>query len=407
MQFENLGVPKPTWNRISMVKLNFERLHNERYRMNFALLASTIALFTTQQDVPTKTFTEPYLGMQFTYPTTWVMEKTTTPTLTGSKKPSKRKPKVDKSRTLFLIPIENSLNKAELEVVRTEYHASIDLWQTIQLRESELDKTQIVRQWEQDILGVPMLFSRIDLGQKGGGNSAIVGLFYTRSSFKLLLRLTAPTSEIDKVTYQFNKMLETLRYTDGKLPQEDDPSIDLDPVGKKLVPVAPTPRIIDAPTKGPKVLFKAPVTADLVVSTRKITLRLPQSWVPEQAKDNVVDLKEASLTAPLHLQVFSSLDSDLAPTALLKLAAKDLNEYTTVASREDSSQKINSAGCTVATVWREGKSSSGDLIVGHASGSMGEYYFLLTYRQTDKALAKADRKVIEALLKQISLETNP
>ena len=287
--------------------------------MKIALLATALVLFTAHQESPTKSFTEPYLGIQFNYPKTWTIEKTTTPTLSGNKVNPKRKPKIDKTRTLFLLPIDNSVNKAELEVVRTEYHASVDLWQTIQIRESEINKTQVVRQWEQDILGVPMLFSRVD---SPNGRTAIVGLFYTRTSFKLLFRLTAPSTEIDKVTFEFNKMLETLKYIDGSLPKEDDPSVTLDPIGKKPQPVVPVARVIDAPSTGPKVPLKAPVTANVVVSTKPVMVRLPEGWTAENMKDNALDIKESTLSVPMHVQVFSVLDSDPAPTALIKLSAK-------------------------------------------------------------------------------------
>jgi hypothetical protein len=375
--------------------------------MKFALFATALTLIAVQQDATTKTFTEPYLGIQFNYPKSWSIEKTTTPTIAVSPTKSKRKPKLDKTRSLFSIPIEDSINKAELEVVRTEYHASIDLWQTIQLRESDLDKTQVVRQWEQDILGVPMLFSRVDSSAHGAQTTAIVGLFYTRTSLKLLLRLTAPSSEIDKVTYEFNKMLETLRYVDGSLPKEDDPSINLEPVTKKLQPVLPTPKVIDAPSVGPKVPLKAPITADITVSTHNVMLRFPEGWSVKNTKDNTVDLVSANVSVPLHLQGFSTLDSDPPTTALLKLSAKDLGDFVKVGSREDTAQKVNAAGCAVSGVWRIGQSSSGDLVTGEASGAMGEYYFLVHYRQTNIVQYKADRKAIELLLKQISIETAP
>ncbi|MDR3692410.1 MAG: hypothetical protein P4L46_23710 [Fimbriimonas sp.] len=375
--------------------------------MKLALLATAVALMIGQQDSTTKTFTEQYLGIQFNYPKTWTIEKTTKPTLTTAPSKSKRKPRIDKSTTLFSIPIANSMQKAELEVVRTEYHASIDLWQTIQLRESELNRTQVVRQWEQDILGVPMLFCRIDSTTRGTQLTSIVGLFYTRTSLKLLLRMTAPSSQIDSVQYEFNKMLETLRYVDGTLPQEDDPSINLEPVAKKLQPVMATPKVIDAPPTGPKVPIKAPVATDLVVSTHKVVLRLPEGWSVANANGNTIELHSADVGSPVRLQAFSTLDSDPAGAALEKLAAKDLVDFGKVTSREDTASKVNAAGCSVAAVWRTGQANGGDLVTGEAYGSMGDLYFLIHYRQTDVSNYKAERKAIEQMLRQVSIEMAP
>src|ERR1700733_13543235 len=188
--------------------------------MKIGLLLVAAGLLTIRQDVPTATFTEPFAGFQFNYPKTWSVVK-----------PKKHK---DGSHTTFSIPIEGSSDTGELDVDRTDYHASIDLWQTIQLRANEQLHRQVVRQWTQEVLGVSMLFSRIDYTERGTPMSSVVGLFYTRTSLKLLLRVTSPTANFDKVFYEFNRILETLRETDGKLPQEDDPSVDLAPVTKKL-----------------------------------------------------------------------------------------------------------------------------------------------------------------------------
>ena len=87
--------------------------------MNTALLAAVLTLLSPVQESSTKTFTEPYLGIQFNYPKAWTIEKTTQPTLNVRKVNSKKKPKNDVTRTLFEVPIPNSMNHGELEVVRT------------------------------------------------------------------------------------------------------------------------------------------------------------------------------------------------------------------------------------------------------------------------------------------------
>jgi len=361
-------------------------------------------MIAVQQDTPTRIFTEPYLGLQFSYPKTWTIEKTT---LSMDETVTKGKVKKDNTRTLFSIPVQNSSNKGELQVVRTEYHASIDLWQTIQVRENELEKRTLVRQWDQDIMGVPMLFSRTDYTEHGTAMSSILGLFYTRTSYKLLLRLTAPTADFDKVAYEFNSMLETLRTVDGKLPKEDDPSIDLEPVTKKTPQAPLPPHSLEPVNKHPKSLAKAPVAIETVVSTKKVILRVPEGWSAVGAKENMLELKSDGLNVPLHIQLYSTLDSDLPDVALIKLSANDLPLFSKVSSREDTSQKANSAGTSISTVWRVGQADSGYLVTGEASAAMGQYYLLLTYKQTSGIAYKTERKLIEALLSQVSIEPAP
>lgn len=361
--------------------------------MIIALLFATVTGFYKQQDVPTAVFTEPFVGMQFNYPKTWQLVKS-----------KKRK---DRDRTTLVIPVEGTSDTAELDVDRTDFHASIDLWQTIQLRANEQLHRKVVRQWSQEVLGVSMLFSRIDYTERGTQKSAVVGLFYTRTSEKLMLRLTSPTEDFDKVFYTFGKLLETLRQTDGKLPEEDNPSIDLAPASGKPEKAPITPHAIDSTSKSRKVTYKAPFTVEVVVSTRKITFRIPEGWTAENVKDNELDLKEPNLTTPLHLQFFSTLDSLPPIQGLTKFSAKQLASFNTVDSREDSNPSPNRAGCTVATVWRLGKNAQGDIITSEAMGSMGDYYFLSSYRQTNKTESKADRKLIDALLKLVSIEPVP
>jgi len=360
-------------------------------RMKIALLLAAICGLSFSQDVPTATFTEPFAGFQFNYPKTWTITKTK---------------KKESWRSVFSIPLEGTSDKAQLEVDRTEFHATTDLWQTIQLRANEQLHRQVVRQWSQEVLGVPMLFSRIDYNDRGTPTSAVVGLFYTRTNEKLLLRLTSPTASFDKVFYEFNRILETMRQTDGKLPQEDDPSVEFT-VEKKMEKAPVTPHVIDAAKTTPTSKVKPPVVVDLVVSLKKVNLRMPLGWSSAKVKGNTLDLTESTLSEPLHVQLFSVLDSDPAMTALTKLSASFLDQFKTVTTREDTNPVANKAGCTVASVWRIGKGDQGDIVACEAMGSMGDYYFLLTYRHTNRASYKTDRKAIDLLLKQVSIELAP
>jgi len=360
--------------------------------MKIALLLAAVCSLSFQQDVPMATFTEPFVGFQFNYPKAWTITKT------------KRK---ENWRSVFAIPLEGTSETAQLEVDRTEFHSSTDLWQTIQVRANEQLHRQVVRQWSQEVLGVSMLFSRIDYTDHGTPTSAVLGLFYTRTNEKLLLRLTSPTTSFDKVYSDFNRVLETLRQTDGKLPEEDDPNVEL-VVDKKLEKAPVEPHALSSTTTGKKTKVKAPpVTVDIVVSLKKVMLRMPLGWTAEKIKGNTLDLREATLSAPLHVQLFSILDSDPAMAALTKLSASHLDDFDKVATREDSNPTANQAGCTVASVWRLGSNAKGQIVTCDAMGSNGNYYLLFSYRQTDRTQYKPDRKLIDLLLKQINLESAP
>jgi hypothetical protein len=361
--------------------------------MKTALLLAAIGSLCLYQDVPTATFIEPFVGFQFNYPRTWTIVKS-----------NKRK---DRDRTSFSIPVEGSSSKAELDVDRTDYHASIDLWQTIQLRANEQLHRQVVRQWTQEVLGVSMLFSRIDYTDHDVAMSAVAGLYYTKTSQKMFLRLTSRTADFDKVFYEFGRVLETLRQLDGKLPEEDDPTKDLAPAPRKPELADLGPHAIETAKAHKTKETKAPVAVDIVVSTRKVTMHIPEGWAASNVKGNTADLSETSLSHSLHVEGFSLLDSDPAPAALVKLAAMHLDSFSKVYSREDSGPTTNKAGASIAAVWRIGDSAKGPLQTCEAMCALGDYYFLVTYTQTDKVQFKADRKLIELLLKQASVELAP
>jgi hypothetical protein len=361
--------------------------------MKIALLLAAVASLSFAQDVPTATFTEPFAGFQFTYPKTWTLAKATK--------------KKDSWHTIFSIPIEGSDTKGELDVDRTEYHASIDLWQTIQLRANEQLHREVVRQWTQEVLGVSMLFSRIDYTEQGVPMTSVSGLYFTKTNQKLFLRLTSRASDFDKLFYEFGKVLETLRQLDGKLPEEDDPTKELAPAPKKPELADISFHAIESAKTAKTAYFKAPTTADIVVSTRKIVFRMPTGWAPDKVKGNTLELTEPTLSSRLHVEFFSLLDSDPAQVALTKLAASHLDQFTKVANRTDVGPNTNKGGCSVALVWRVGESTKGPLMTCDAMGTMGGYYFLMSYSQTDEVQYKADRKLIELLLKQVSIELAP
>jgi hypothetical protein len=144
----------------------------------------------------------------------------------------------------------------------------------------------------------------------------------------------------------------------------------------------------------------------LTVSTKSIILRVPEGWRAEEVDGGKLVLKHENLSAPLKLELHSTLDSEPAQNALFKLSSESLGDFTAVTRREDTSKEANKAGCLITTVWRTGKSANGDLVVHEAAGVQGEFYFLSSYRLTNAAVLPAERKLIESFLSQVSLQTS-
>ncbi len=354
--------------------------------MNIALAA--VALLTLAPQQEPSVFTEQFLGLQFTHPAGWKVSKK------------------EKDRTFISIPVSGSTEPAELQVIRTDFHADKDIFQAVQLRINEQMKRQVVRQWEQDILGVPMLFTRINFQDKGVSKSVLTGLFNTRTSLKMLVRLTSREADYDAVSYEFHQAMETLRTTDGKIPLADDPGIKLDPAPKKPVALPPPAKVIDGDKKVVESV-KPTQTAEATVSLRKVKLLYPEGWTAEPAEGNKLVLKHPEVRDPLVVELYTTLDSDPPQRALFKTSTASLALFTQVTAREDKAAAVNKAGATISSVWRTGKTEKGELASYEAAGSEGEYYFLTSYKQTDMALYRVERKLVEALIDLLTLEPMP
>ena len=351
--------------------------------MKLALLTAALLFAAPQQD--TSVFTEQYLGLQFTHPAGWKVTKK------------------EKDRTFIAVPVSGSTEPAELVLIRDAYHADKDLFQTIQLRINEKLKREVARQWEQEILGVPMLFTRLNYTQDGIAKSTLVGLFYTRTPLKMHVRLTTRQSDYDNVAYEFLQALETLRTVDGKLPTPDDPSIKLDAPPKKPTPLPPPPKILDDGSKTNSVV-KPTQSQEVTVSERKVNLRYPEGWTVVETLGTKVVLKHADLILPLVIELFSTLDSDSPQKAVFKTSSKSLNEYLQVASRDDKAGQLNKAGANITSVWRTGKTADGEMATFEGAGAADSFYFLLTYRQTDMSVYRNERKIIDALVDLLTIE---
>ncbi|AIE87040.1 hypothetical protein [Fimbriimonas ginsengisoli] len=352
--------------------------------MMIPLLAAVFAL-APQGTAANATYTDDYLGLAFNIPPGWSLVRKT------------------KDMTRYSLPIEGSSTPAELEIIRAPFHSSKEIWQTIQLRTNETLHREIVRQWEQDVIQVPILFTQINWSDKGTAKTTLTGLYFTRTPLKMLVRLTSPPADFDKVRYEFQTALETLHTTNGTQPVEDDENIKFD-VTKKIQPAPPKAKVIDSGKRNAK-LVKPKVAVPLTVSTKSVTLRIPDGWSATDISDGKLTLHHAKLSAPITVEVRSVLDSEKAGTALLKQAAVTLPDFEAGVKRLDTEPKPNAAGCSVSTVWRIGRGKDGDLITFNATGEQSDFYLLASYRITSKAALKGDQNLIKDLFDKIALET--
>ena len=358
---------------------------------------------TTQTPVQTPvqapkvvTFNDTHLGLLFDHPPTWVVEK---------HKKSHTTSKSEQGVTVMTLPTASSPNGATLEIFHARFASTPDIWQTVQERSNEQLNRTIDRQWQQDILGVPLLLTRISYTDKGASTTTLTGLLYTRTHEKLLFRLTGPTPDFDNVQYAFTTAMQTLRTVDGVMPVEEDPDHPL-PAAKKGDPL-PAPRIpIMQDVKPPKP-YMAPNTLKLVISARPVVFRYPNDWEVEKTAGNVVTFKGDDLSAPVTLTFQSDLDSDTPANTLMTLTSQDLSLFDSVTLRLDTPSAANRAGCSISTVWRTGKTAKGHLYTFQATAQEGDFYVVADFHGTDEDSAKDDKKTLEKFLSMVSLQAKP
>jgi len=350
-----------------------------------ATLLAIVAALVPMQD--TAKFSDPFLGLEFTHPATWKVQKK------------------QKDRTVFALPIEGSSETAELEISRTPFHSDKSIWQTLQVRANETMQREIVRQWEQDVLQVPVLFTQVNWTDKAGSNrTTLSGLYYTRTPLKLLVRLTSSQGDFDKARYDLMSALESLRTVDGSNPQVDDENVKFDNLPKKGPVAPPVRKTISAEVK-PTAEVKAPTTVNLTVSTKPVVVRVPEGWTSEEVKEDRFVLKHAEFPSPLTVEVRSTLDSEAPQTGLFKLSSQSLSKFKSVTNRYDTNAKPNKAGCAISTIWRVGKAESGDLVTFEVSGLQAGHYFLMSGSFTDVASFKAARARLDDFLSTVGIES--
>lgn len=366
-----------------------------------ALIFSAVMFGSRQDAAPaTETYTDPQLGLSFAHPKSWVLEKQN-----SGKGKQKQKPDKAESQIIhFRIPIPGAVEDAELQVMRASFSGSPDEWDQIQLVANKNEHRQVDRQWQQEILGVPMLLTRISSNDNGANHTTLTGLLYNDAPNKLLFRLTGPSGDFDKAQYEFDQAMQTLRTTNNELPKAQDP--DHPAIVKKKADDKGLKHVIIGPPPPPAVRL-APVVVPVVVATKNVQLRIPKGWFADHVDGSTVTLKTSELPYPVKVKLASALDSDPAGSALLTASAASLADFTSVDRREDEGPIMNTGGCAVIGVWRTGKGANGAMVSLDAAAAEGDFYLIATCRPTPGPTFPTQRKALEELLHQISIVPAP
>ncbi len=381
-------------------------------------LALTLVLLAgTQTPNPppaeTTTFTDAALGLSFAHPTTWTTVATPVPPpapkgkgnrfkLPGGKKDPKPSGPPEGMVT-FAIPGPAGSAPAELTIVRASFSDAPEKWQQIQADANRNLKRDVEQQWQQEILGVPLLLTRIGYVQEGTPTTAVTGLLYNAAPYKLLFRLTGPTTGFDSAQYQFTQAMETLRTTTDTLPTTQEPGKPIAPPPAAPGPDAKHPLL----TKTKAAPQQAPLALPVTVGGRKMLLRVPEGWTLAAEGADGASLHHAGIREAVSVKLYASATSPRPTEALSAASNKTLEEFKTVELREDTPGTPNRAGNPVLAIWRRGATAKGPYAALDAVAVAGDYYLLFAFKPMPGDSLKEERRVVQTMLDAVGFEPMP
>ncbi len=319
--------------------------------------------------------------------------------------PKEWKPVQRKGTMQLLLP--PNLGGGRIEIFSANFKKEPETWQAIEAAMAAQLKREVVRQWQEELLGVPLLLTHTRWTAGEAGQAALSGLLYAWTPRKMLFRLQTSEAGFPDAVVAWRQALSTLRTSDGRLPVAEDPGKPWDPEELQK-PATPVPRTRLEPSKtGKRPVELAPVTVEAIVAGRSAQLRIPTGWIAEKSGDFEWRLRHPDLPFPIQVGVYSTLDSPAPERTLLRASSESLAAFARVDRRDEPRPDANKAGALVRQVWRFGQGDAGPLWTLEAVGSKDRLYWLAVARG-EGVLSNATQKLIASLLQSMSLEpANP
>jgi len=349
------------------------------------LLAATILAPGTAQEP--KNYSNGILNIQFAHPANWQV--------TTSKKHESK----------VIMPIGDTGEFAILEILPVTFDSEKEIWQISQKTVVLNSKRELVRQWEEEILGVPFLLTKY----ASPTQTTLNGLLYVNWSRKMFFRLSAPTAQFEAAEFQWRQALETVRTVDGSKLKPNDPTAPRSKDGKVEPVKALETKVVVIDSGGPKngTMKKGEIEIACEAASRKLTLFIPRGWNAAPNADGTMTLRHADLSGALTLQVLSTLDSDPGQRALFVASSKSLGDFSKVKTRNEQLPTASPVGAMVSRVVRVGEGGGAPLLALEAVVQKELFYALITYRATQPRDFDDDQRTIESLLQRTTIEPLP
>jgi hypothetical protein len=340
--------------------------------MTTVLLLSLVA----RQEPSMADYTEKALGLTFQYPREW---------------------RLTRGRLFdeFEIPLDGG-QRATVQVFRAAYRDSKETWQQVQ---SEVNRTlgrTVVNQWQEEILGVPLLLTKVAYKDQGADLVSVTGLLYTATVEKLQFRLTTRSSHSDSAERQWRQALVTLRTVSGELPPAEGPGI------RPVVIEPPRPARILRPDDPTARRARGPVSRFWEADGRGFRVWLPQGWSLQD--DGRLSGPGFSGMARFSVRQESREAAERSHAAH---AREGLARFHAVRIRRDVAARRAESGALVWATFRDGDDGKGRLALGSWTFHADDVTWTVDYRSVTPEAIEADWRSLNHLARGLFAEPSP
>lgn len=312
------------------------------------------------------------LGLQFEHPKSWKIRR-------------------DRLSAILEIPISQG-QTASVQLFNAKYKGTIDDWQLVQTEINRSMKRTVERQWQEDLLGVPLLLTKISYLEASRPTVALVGLLYSSFEEKMHFRLTSSAEVSEQAESQWREALLTLRTITGELPSVENPNLP------SIKPTPEKPTTVLKPSEAKNTPERGTEPFALANGTTNFRLLLAKGWSVQDGK-----LLHPALKGELTVEAFLGLPED-AGEKLLNSAKATLPDFESVSLREDPKPEVARSGGIVGRVFRVGSSKGAPVVRGSIVGYCEGVYWVASYRSSDASTYRRDRALMDDLFRVMYAE---
>lgn len=335
----------------------------------------------------TKVYEAKEIDLKFSYPDAW---------------------KLRKERLYDILEFNVDGQLVKVQIMKTVMTYPKEHWQQVMKEVNSQSGRVLLKQWEEELLGVPLLLTRYNEGEGTSTRQVLSGLLYGARDEKLNFRLTSPEPVAEGAQKMWFDVMLGMSTVSGRMPGEKPPKEDKpekpkpdsrnpeadDPVRRGEGRKGDKTYVLKPIEQGPPKIELAPkrVVAD---AGRGIYAYMPEAWALES--DKIVHSSGTAIG-------FTAMtgDQNQVKKEYLRAGSAALAKMDKVTDRQESKPGYNAAGFVVSEMSRSGTSATGNMASWTAYGWSAGYGWVLSWTGTPEELAKL-KPELSALAGRLSL----